>query len=387
MNALTRRAFIGAGPGVALSGLAAVALPKRSRASIAGAHRVHFLGPGIGLSARDHVEVLRHLTGNDDVLDDYSRGGAVDALERQFAALLGKEAAVFMPSGTLANHLAVRALANNRRRVAVQESAHLYNDSGDCAQQLSGLTLVPLSPGGASFTWDNVKDELARAESGRVATDLGAISIESPVRRLDHAAFDFSAMERISLEARRREIGLHLDGALLFIAAAYSGRTLTAYTALFDTVFVSLWKCFNAANGAILAGPRALLSNMYQVRRMFGGSIKHAWPDAVIASYYAEGYLDRMRRAVATAEKVWTSLSSDDRFAVLRVPEGTCTLRLAAKGIDADRYRASMARVGVDLPEPEDGVFVLRVNETACLMSAEMLIETFKTALVASPLG
>jgi len=119
MNALTRRAFIAAGPGVALTGLAAVALPKPSRTFIAGARRVHFLGPGIGLSAQDHVELLRHLVPNDDVLDDYSRGGAVDVLERQFAALLGKESAVFMPSGTLANHLAVRVLANSRRRVAV----------------------------------------------------------------------------------------------------------------------------------------------------------------------------------------------------------------------------------------------------------------------------
>ena len=68
------------------------------------------------------------------------------------AALLGKEAAVWLPTGTLANHLAVRLLAGNRRRVLVQSESHLFNDCGDCAQTLSGLHLVPLASGRATFT-------------------------------------------------------------------------------------------------------------------------------------------------------------------------------------------------------------------------------------------
>jgi threonine aldolase len=352
----------------------------RSRvAKVADAH-IDLTSPGVALSAQEYAQLLQRLSSNSDLIDDYSRGGAVDALERQFARLLGKEAAVFMPSGTLANHLAVRALAGSRRRVAVQQIAHLYNDSGDCTQQLSGLTLVPLAPDRASFTWDDVAAEIARAAGGRVATDLGAISIESPVRRLFHATFNFSSMKSISSESRRRGIGLHLDGALLFAAAAYSGRALTEYTALFDTVFVSLWKCFNSANGAILAGPRAVLDGMYHVRRMFGGAMKHAWPDAVVASYYADGYLDRMRAAVAIAEQVWATLSSDERFVIERIPDGTIGLRLTVKGVDTEVYRARLANEGVYLPEVEDGAFSLRVNETVGRTSAVQLVAKFNAA-------
>ena len=84
--------------------------------------------------------------------DSYSLGGVVEELETQFARLLGKEQAVFMPTGTLANHMAVRALAEGPSRVIVQEESHLYQDEGDCAQTLSGLTLVPLAAGRATFT-------------------------------------------------------------------------------------------------------------------------------------------------------------------------------------------------------------------------------------------
>ncbi len=247
--------------------------------------------------------------------DHYSLGGAIEVLEKQFASLLGKEMAVFMPSGTLANQLAVRALCGgNRRRVLVQEVSHLYNDSGDCAQQLSQLTLVPLAPGKATFTWQDVDAALERSVSGRVPAPVGAISIESPVRRLHHAMFDFDSMQRIAKEARARGIGLHLDGARLFVACAYSGRKPTDYASLFDTVYVSLWKCFNAASGAVLAGPKSLLGEMFHTRRMFGGNLWGAWPFAAVASHYAEGYLDRLTAAVGVAEDVWKRLGSDTAF-------------------------------------------------------------------------
>src|SRR6516164_8109070 len=98
------------------------------------------------------------------------------------AVMLGKETAVFLPSGTLANHLAVRLLARRGRRVLVQRESHLYCDSGDCAQELSGLTLVPLAAGRTSFTFDEVSFEVASEVERRVRTLVGAISIESPVR-------------------------------------------------------------------------------------------------------------------------------------------------------------------------------------------------------------
>src|SRR5207248_8506250 len=114
----------------------------------------------------------------------------------------------------------------------------------------------------------------------RVSTPVGVISIESPVRRLAGDVFDFGEMQRIAAFARERRIGLHLDGARLFLAPPYTGIAPQTYAALFDTVYVSLYKYFNAAGGAVLAGSRDLLANLHHHRRMFAGIPRHAGPHA-----------------------------------------------------------------------------------------------------------
>jgi threonine aldolase len=240
---------------------------------------VHFRSDGLALSPAEYSQLLVRLAAEGGIgADEFSRAGVVAELEQRMAALLGKEMAVFLPSGTLANHLALRLLAKNGRRILVQRESHIYNDCGDCAQELSGLTLIPLAPGRATFTLEEVEAELAHAEDARVATPVGVISIESPVRRLKGEVFDFAEMQRIAAFARERRLGLHFDGARVFLATPYTGIEPAQYAGLFDTVYVSLYKYFNAAGGAVLAGPRSLLGDLYHQRRMFGGSLRQAWP-------------------------------------------------------------------------------------------------------------
>ena len=362
-----------------VGGVTSVTLPA------SGAERavspVDLTGDGIPLSPLEYAALLSRLTTSASVEDDYSRGGAVAALEEQFARLLGKEAAVFMPTGTLANHLAVRALSGPKRRVIVQETSHFYNDSGDCAQQLSQLNLIPLQPGRATFGREDVERVLERAATSRVATAVGALSIESPVRRQRGEVFDFEAMRQISALARDRSIGLHLDGARLFVAAAYAGRPLAEYTALFDTVYVSLWKCFNSGSGAILAGPRALLADMYQVRRMFGGALWNAWPFAVVAAHYAEGYLERLTKAVRNSETLLAGLAALPGLEVVRVPNGTSVCRLNVREGSAARFRQRLLAEGITLPEPDGTGFWLRINETAGVRPAADLVAAFRAAI------
>jgi len=377
MPEITRRGFVGA------CGGAAGALAQGGLATAASGPAFDFTGDGVPLSPASYAALLTRLTPAAAQADEYSRGGAVLALEEQFARLLGKEAAIFMPTGTLANHLAVRALGGPRRRVAVQETSHLYNDSGDCAQTLSALNLVPLAPGRATFDWDDVARLVERTSSGRVATGVGAISIESPVRRLHHEVFDFAAMERVAREARSQGIGLHLDGARLFVAAAYSGRPPAEYAALFDTVYVSLWKCFNSGSGAVLAGPRVLLAEMHHARRMFGGALWNAWPFATVAAHYADGYLERLRRAIAVSQELIAALGSDPAFEIRRVPNGTSAFFLRVRTADPKPLRRRLADHGIAIPEPQGDGFWLRVNETLAAASPVTLARAFRAAAVA----
>ena len=344
--------------------------------------RVYATGDGVPHTPNEYARLLVNLTDSDAVVpDSYSLGGAVEKLEQRMAAVLGKETAVWLPTGTLANHLAVRLLAGNRRRVLVQAESHLYNDCGDCAQTLSALTLMPLARGKAAFTLEDVEAAAYDAQTGRVLTPIGAIQIETPVRRRQGERFDFDQMTRIAAWARAHNAGLHLDGARLFLESAYTGRSVKDYSALFDTVYVSLYKYFNAGSGAILAGPKSLLGGLYHTRRIFGGGMPHVWPYAAVALHYADGFERRFRTGVETSEAVIQALSKTSNFALERIPNGTNIFRLRVFGVNAPVYKMRLFDAGVSAADPQGEWFAMQVNETWARSSSAEITKRFIQAL------
>lgn len=354
---------------------------------IAGEPIVQFRSDGLGLSPAAYLRLLAEIAERRGIAeDDYSRDGVVAELETRMAALLGKEAAVFMPTGTLANHLALRLLARNGRRVLVQREGHLFNDEGDCAQQLSGFNLVPLAPGRATFTLEEAMAEIAGPPEARVAVPVGAISIETPVRRMAGEAFDFDEMVHICGFARARSIGLHLDGARLLIESAYTGIPPADYAGLFDTVYVSLYKYLNAAAGAVLAGPRALLDGLYHQRRMFGGGLPHVWPYAAVALHSLEGFAERFSKAVAASEMLLDGLRDHPRVTLIRPPNATNVTLLQVTGDAAKDFPHRLLARGIWVRParrvlPDSAEFALHTNETLLRRPIEETIRSFTEAL------
>ena len=346
---------------------------------------VRMTGDGLGLTPAEAAARWTALADDGRIeRDSYSNGGAVAALETHFAEALGKERAVFMPTGTLADHLAVRALAGGTGRAIVQAESHLFNDCGDCVQTLSGITLMPLAPGRAGFRLDEVEEVVARTAGGRVARPVSVISVETPVRRRYGETFDQTELDRITAFAKREGIRLHLDGARIFLQSAATGRAVADYARPFDTVYVSLYKYFNAVSGAILAGPRALLDEMYHVRRMFGAGLPGAWPFAALARHYAPGFSGRFRRALAVSEAFIERIGRQEAFTVSRIPAGTNLFRLRVAHPDAAGYRAQLRRRGIHLGVGRDSGgahFLVGVNETWNRASAGTLAEAFIEAL------
>jgi threonine aldolase len=343
---------------------------------------VRLSGDGLGLTPPRYARLLTRLLDEKSITpDSYSLGGVVEELESEFARLLGKEKAIFMPTGTLANHMAVRALAGGPSRVIVQEDSHFYQDEGDCAQTLSALTLIPLARGKATFTADEVERVLETAKGARVVRRVSVIAIETPVRRRLGESFEAAEMKKVVALANREGIRLHLDGARLFLQAAYTGESIVDTARMFDTVYVSLYKYFNAASGAILAGPARLLDGMYHDRRMFGGGLNMAWPFAIVASHYLRGFGDRYRTAVQTAEDLIRGLTAHDKFAVERVPSGTNIFRLRLRAADAPAFQKRLAARGVMLSAPNQNAFTIGVNETLNRIKASELVDTFLGAI------
>jgi threonine aldolase len=373
---------------LAVAGLPALAFGARpadaigAPADAAADRTVRLSGDGLGLTPAQYAALLTRLLDEKSMTpDSYSLGGIVEELEMQCARLLGKERAIFMPTGTLANHMAVRALANGASRVLVQEQSHFYQDEGDCAQTLSNLTLMPLASGRAGFTADEVQHVLDQTKGGRVVSRVSVIAVETPVRRKQGEHVDAGELAKIVAIARRDGIRLHLDGARLFLQAAYTGEAVADYAKPFDTVYVSLYKYFNAASGAILAGPRDVIDGMYHGRRMFGGGLNTAWPFAVVALHYLDGFGQRYDSAVKMSDEWIRGLQRNSAFAIERIPSGTNLFRLRVRGADPAAFQKRLAARGVLLPAPQGDAFLVGVNETLNRTTAPELTDAFVRAL------
>lgn len=378
-----RRTFLKASAALASLSLIPDHVARATQRSAAD-RSVNMSHDGLVLSPLDYAALLQRITADGNTTEDYySQGGAVAALEAACAKLLGKETAVFMPTGTLANHLAIRALAGADRRVIVQHESHLFNDTGDCAQTLSQLTLMPLARGQATFTRADVEEVVGRTASGRVAARVGAISIETPVRRRIGEQFAMKDLRDVTAFARQEGIRLHLDGARMMLASAYTGIAPAEYAAMFDTVYISLWKGLNAASGAILAGPKSLLDTMFHTRRMFGGGLPQAWPYAAVALHYLDGFVDRFRAGVQVSESFISELGTRGGVTAQRITNGTNIFRLPLAGIDVTRMRGTLAARGIEFSAPPANaqMLTLQVNESWTRRSGTELATEFLRAM------
>lgn len=367
---MNRRGFFGTSAGLGLAAFPAAAAGNDTH--------VYATGDGMPISISEYTTILSKGSIEKDY---YSQRGIVEQLEKRVAADLGKEYAVWMPTGTLANHLAVRLLAGDRRRAIVQAESHLWNDCGDCVQTLSNINMIGLAPGKATMRLEEIEAMANRGAGSRVAVPIGAIQIETPVRRKDGERFDFEEMRRISAWARERKIGMHLDGARLFLEAGHTNIPLREYAAMFDTVYVSMYKYFNAASGAILAGPKSLLENAFHIRRMFGGGLQQVWPFAAVALHYYDGFAARYRKAVETSESVLAALAADSNFEISRIERGTNIFRMRTRGVNALVYQQRLLLAGITAADPHNEWFTLRVNETWNRAPAGEIAGRFQKAL------
>jgi len=208
-------------------------------------------------------------------------------------------------------------------------------------------------------------------------------SIETPVRRHHDAMFGYDEIRRIAHAARQAGIRLHLDGARLFVEAVHTGISPAQYATLFDTVYVSLYKCFNAASGAILAGTKAITENLYHVRRMFGGGMPQVWPCAAVALHFADGFMDDYRAAWQRAEDLFQRLATHPGFQVEFIPNGSHIVKLHVDTSDLDAFQVRLYRRHIHLPPvaPGQRLLTLKINPSLNYLAPQDMAQAFIAAL------
>lgn len=328
----------------------------------ADARSVWLIGDGAPsnpvLTARRLVELTE---ADPEARDSYLAHGAVGRLETRFAALLGKEDCAFLPTGTLANQLAIRVLCGEHKRAVVQDDSHVYRDESDSVQILSGIHLEAIAPG-VLPTAETVAAAVEEALAGPYPVRTGAVSVESPVRRLGGKMPSLAAVQAISAYCRSQGVRLHLDGARLLLAPPEFD--LAAYSACFDTVYVSLYKYLDAPFGAVLAGSRADIAKVRELRHIYGGLISQGWAPALLASAALETFPDRIGRAHLAARELFRRLEASGKIKVRPAPEASNIFELEMSDELSAAAFARSQPAGIRIGRIQEGVAPFFVNET-----------------------
>jgi threonine aldolase len=393
MTNFNRRNFLKA-TGLSAIPLIAPALPaigspsSEKHSQYANEKEVSFNGDGVLYDPASYIAKLNEIhTKQPIALDFYGSGGAVTALEKKFAEITGKEKAIYMPTGTLANQLAIHVLSGENTKVFVQENSHVYRDEADAAQSVFGKRLIPVSKGEGIFTADDLKEVVEYHRKGEVfASGMGAVSIESPVRRADGKAIPLEALKQISAYARQQGFKLHLDGARLHMASTWTGVAIAAYASLFDTVYISLYKYLGASGGAILCGDKAVIDKMPHLVKIHGGSMFGNWNNAAMALHNLETLEARLQQAKKRGEELFAVLNKLPEIKVTHVPGGTNVyIAEVAKNVKLMPFAMALMKEGIRTSRPpDDGQLRFFVNETILNRDMDAIVTSFKNAFKAA---
>lgn len=267
-------------------------------------------------TAADALAELATLPPAELTADEYGDGGAVAALEAEVRVLLGKPAAVFMPSGTMAQQIALRVHADSRGRrvVAFHPKSHLELHEDRAYQRLHGLVGRTLGDG---------RDLLTLADLQGVREPLAVLLIELPQREIGGRLPTWDDLVAQVSYARERGAANHLDGARLWETGPFYGRPLSEIAALFDSVYVSFYKGLGGIGGCMLLGDDDLVAEARAWRRRHGGTLYHLWPYAASGLAGLRLRLSRMDEYVEHARAVAVALAGVDGVEVVPDPPQT----------------------------------------------------------------
>ncbi|WP_262063097.1 threonine aldolase family protein [Streptomyces sp. STR69] len=300
------------------------------------------------------VQEAAELYDLDEASDMYGTE-VVETLEKRVAELLGKEAAAFFPTGTMAQQVALRCWAGRTgfQTVAVHPLAHPEVHERNAFSQVSGLRPVHVTSEPRQPTADEVHD---------FPEPFGALMLELPLR---DAGFVLPSWEELSAlvdAAHERDAVVHFDGARLWESTSHFGRPLDEIAGLADSVYVSFYKSLDALGGAALAGPKTLIDEARTWRHRYGGMVFQQFPTVLTALAGLDRELPRLPAYVAHARVVAEALR--EGFATAGVP---------------------WTRVHPEQPHTHDFQVWLPYDRDAVTEAAIRQAEETKTALFANP--
>ncbi len=264
------------------------------------------------------------------------------ALEARAAELLGHEAALFVPSGTMGNQLAVRCHTRPGDEVLLEAGAHIWQYEGGAAAALSGVQLRPVPGRAGALAPEDLAPLLRPDDPHHPRSRL--VCLENTHNRAGGRIVPLAALAAVHRFTRAHGLALHLDGARLWNAAAATGTPLTAYGALADSVLVCFSKGLGAPIGSVLTGSRDFIALARRERKKYGGGMRQVGILAAACLYALDHHRERLVEDHRNAALLARELESIPGVAI--APEAVETnivlFDIAASGLPVEKVLAAL---------------------------------------------
>lgn len=291
-------------------------------------------------------EAMRQAAADAEVGDDvYEEDPTVTALEQDVASLLGFEAALFVPTGTMGNQIAVRVHTERGEEVLLDRESHIYKWELGGAAQLSGVQprTIDADPRGLPTP--------AQLHEGYVEEDLhrpgtGLVTLENTHNSRGGIALAPDRFTETATAAQELGVPVHLDGARLLNAAVAHDVTPQAYTDAVDSALVCLSKGLGAPVGSVLAGSAAFIDHARRIRKLFGGGMRQAGLIAAPGRLALEN-IERLAVDHENAQQLATGLAAVDTLGVNEPETNIVLVDTTATGLSAAEFLDRAAEAGV----------------------------------------
>jgi len=311
--------------------------------------------------------------------DQYGEDPTMNRLQQRVAAVLAKEAALWLPSGTMANQVALRVLTRPGDDVIVSKEAHaVWHETGGSAANAG----VQLNEIGARGVFTTAQFRAAVKPRGHIIyPPTTLVEIENSHNRSGGVIFPQDEVERICAAAREMEIATYLDGARLWNTSVASGLPVSALAAPFDLVSVALSKGLGAPGGTLLAGSRELVAKCVRHRRMLGGAMRQIGFFAAAGLYALDHNIERLAEDHANCRIIGERLGKSAHVVLdlSSVQTNILVFGLAADALDANTLVARARERGVLIsafgPRTVRAVTHLDVSREHCGQVAKILLD------------
>ena len=274
---------------------------------------------------------------------------SVNQLCEQVADLLGKESAVFLPSGTMCNELAIMVHCQPGDEVYADQTTHIINSEAGGPAALSGVSTYPLQGERGIFSADQLQATIRN--ENRYTPRPKLIVIEQTANFAGGAVWPLETMQAVADVARTRGLLLHIDGARLMNAVVASGVAASSYGECADSVWIDLTKGLGCPLGAVLAGPQSFIDEVWRWKQRIGGALRQAGMLAAAGIYALDHHVERLADDHANAKRLADIMSAVEGVAVVDsvVDSNLVFVDVAGIGLDAGVISQALEKQGVNI--------------------------------------